>query len=135
MNRKLVLVLVALVWVVQLVACMPAPTPTPLPPTDTPVPTVPAAEQVQASAWVSQGRPGWGSVQTIYARLTQGGQGVAHAQVYSIVHHHDADRRWPGEGFEVTGEDGVASTSFVIEEDPEGSMIQIDVHFVHEGST
>jgi len=106
-------------------------------PTDTPNSTVKPqpADEYQATAWTSLNRPGWGSVQTVFARLTQGGRGVANARMYSIVHDPDADRRWPGEGFEVTGEDGVASVSFLVSDAPADSMVHIDVYLVYEGTT
>jgi len=113
------------------------PTPTLLPPTDPPTLTVTPqpADETQATAWVSLARPGWGSVQTVFARLTRAGQGVAQAQMYSVVHDADADRRWPEEGFEVTGDDGTASVSFVVVDAPEGFIVHLDVYLVYEGST
>jgi hypothetical protein len=139
MNRTLVLTVLASIVAVGLVACKPAPTPTPLPPTDTPIPTatvtVPTVEEVQASAWVSHSRPGWGSILTVFAKLTQDDQGIANAQMYCIVHDADADRRWPSEGFERTGDDGIASTSTIVMENPEGAVVQLDVYLIYEGST
>jgi hypothetical protein len=114
------------------------PSPTPLPVTD--VPTIRTAaplpvDKVQAAAWVSHARPGWGSVQTVFASLTKGGQGVADAQMHSIVHDKDADRRWPSEGFETTGEDGIASVSFIVVDAPADYIVNIDVYLVYEGIT
>jgi hypothetical protein len=128
-----VLILIAPMVVAQLVACMPAPTLTPVPPTVTPIPaataTAPAVEKAQASAWVSHSRPSWGSVVTVFAKLTQGDQGVANAEMYCIVRDQDADRRWPSEGFEVTGEDGIAFKAAV-----PNSMVMGFVARVSDGS-
>ena len=114
-----------------------APTPTLLPPTDPPAPTLspqPVGE-TQATAWVALARPGWGSVQTVFARLAQEGQGVPQAQMYSIAHDPDRDRRWPEEGFVSTGDDGTASVSFIVVDAPEDFIVHLDVYLVYEGST
>ena len=113
------------------------PTSTFLSPTDPPKPTArpQPVDPYQATAWTSLDRPGWGSVQTVFAKLTKGGQGVANARMYSIVHDQDADRRWPGEGFEVTGDNGIASVSFVVANSPAGYIVHIDVYLVYEGIT
>jgi hypothetical protein len=100
--------------------------------TDTVVPS-PTPDNVQVAAWVSIDRPGWGSVQTVFARMTKGSQGVAGAQMYSIVHDQDADRRWPGEGFEPTGADGIASVSFVVPDARAGYIVNVDVYLTYEG--
>ena len=142
-HKKLLLTLVAPIAAMLLVACMSASTPTPLSPADTPIPTAgavptataPAVEEIQAQAWVSSGRPGWGSVLTVFARLTQGEQGIANAQMYCLIHDADVDRRWPSEGFERTGDDGIASTSMLVMENPEGAVVDLDVYLIHEGST
>ncbi len=139
MNRKLVLILVAPMLAVLLVACMPAPTPTPLSPTNTLISTATAAtlpvEAVQARAWAAHSRPGWGSTQTVFGVLTKEGEGIAGAQMYSIVHDQDADHRWPREGFVTTNSDGIASVSFVVVDTSADYVIHADVYLLHEGMT
>jgi hypothetical protein len=129
--------ILASIVAVALVACGPTPAPTPLPPTETPIPTATAlpTPALQASAWVSYDRVGEGSVQTVFAKLARGDQGVAHAQMYCIVHDTDASRRWPGTGFEATGEDGIASTSFIAMGNPEGAMVPVQVYLIYEEKT
>lgn len=110
-----------------------------LTPTGTPTPaslaTPPPAEEYQATAWASLGRPGWGSVQTVFGKLTKGGERVAQAQMYSIVHDEDADHRWPREGYETTNSDGIASVSFVVVDTSADYIIHADVYLIHEGMT
>jgi hypothetical protein len=55
--------------------------------------------------------------------------------MYSIVHDQDADRRRPGEGFEPTGADGIASVSFVVPDARAGYIVNVDVYLTYEGRT
>lgn len=128
--RKNILIL----FVVLLSACVPDPVdPTIL--TSTVTPTSRPGQEYQARAWVSDEEPLWDSTQTVFGKLTKGGEGVAGAQMYSIVHYRSADRRWPEEGFGTTGSDGIASVSFGIMDADTDSAVSVDVYFAYEGKT
>jgi hypothetical protein len=137
MNRqKQWLILTLYTAPLLLLACAPAlptatPTPRPLVPTVTPQ----ATSEYAAKAWLSVFESGGARVQRIAGKLTKGGAGVAGAQVYSVVHDESGDRRWPAEGFVLTGSDGVALIAFSTSHAAAEERVRVEVFFLHEGKT
>ena len=128
--RKHILILV----VVLLSACVQEPVdPTIL--TSTVTPTSRPGQEYQARAWVSDEQPRWDSTQTVFGKLTKGGEGVTGAQMYSIVHFKNAARRWPEEGFGATDSRGIASVSFGIMDAGTDGTVSVDVYLAYEGKT
>ena len=61
--------------------------------------------------------------------------GVAGAQMYCVVNYKTTDHRWPENGFEMTGGDGVASITFSIGGATSGYTVDVDVYLIYEGKT
>jgi hypothetical protein len=55
--------------------------------------------------------------------------------VYSIVHDENGGRRWPRDGFELTGSDGTALIPFDVSGVASDEVVTVDVYFIHEGET
>ncbi len=66
------------------------------------------------------------------AKLTQGGVGSGGAQMYSVVRYPGGSERWPKTGFEITDDDGMASVSFYVLDEINGTTVYVDVYLVHE---
>jgi hypothetical protein len=98
------------------------------PPTPTPTPT----PVYEVRAWVALPRPGWGQEQTLYTKLTAGGEGVEGAQMHAILHYQVGDRRVPAEGSVPTDADGIAEVTFGIDDAGAGYTVFVDVIVEHE---
>jgi hypothetical protein len=101
--------------------------------TVTPLPTA-TLEQVQEyelTAWPAMYQPRLDEIQTIYVQLTRGGEGVAGASAYAVAHYQGGDRRYPAQGYETTGDDGIASLSFAVYDAGAEYPVSVDVHLLY----
>jgi len=55
--------------------------------------------------------------------------------MYCVVNYKTTDHRWPENGFEVAGGDGVASVIFNIGGATSGHTVDVDVYLIYEGKT
>lgn len=96
------------------------------------------SEQVQGyqlTVWPALHRPRVDEIQTVYAQFTQGGEGVAGASVYVLAHYHSGDRRYPAQGYETTGDDGMASVSFAVFDAGSEYPVNVDVYLLYDEIT
>jgi len=75
------------------------------------------------------------SIQQVFAKLTKGGEGVAGAQVYVLVRYGGGSRRCPEQGYEVTGEKGIASVSFPVANARPEETVLVDVYVTYDEAT
>jgi hypothetical protein len=87
----------------------------------------------QVEAWLSRPKIASGDEQRVYGRLSQDGVGVAGAQMYSFLRYPDIKLRSPSSGFETTGADGIASSTFVVRGGTAGRTVYVDVYLTYEG--
>jgi hypothetical protein len=81
---------------------------------------------------MAQSSAGSNDWQAVYGKLTLDGVAVEGAQMYCIVHYPEGDVRWPQEGFEVTGSDGMVPILFLVGRAQPGCSVNVDVYFVHQ---
>ncbi len=116
----------------------PQPMPTATPgPTSTPTatPTPPSAIGYRVDAWVDLDRPGWGSMQSVFGKLTRDGAGIEGAQMYTVVHYNWTTFRLPDSGYAVTDSRGTAAVTFDVSDAGSGYTAYVEVYLMHGGKT
>ena len=120
---------------------LPAPTSSPLfssPISPLPAPSatpVARADDYAIQAWALFSKTKVDSIQEVSAKLTQGEEGIAGAQMYALVHYGGKDRRYPEQGFQVTDEKGIASVSFAAADARPEEVVLVDVYVTYDETT
>ena len=100
-----------------------------------PTATADRAQGYSATDWPAMNQPKLDEMQTVYAKLVKDGQGVGRASMYVVAHYHSGDRRYPAQGYETTGDDGIASVSFAVFDAGSEYPVSVDVYLLYDGIT
>jgi hypothetical protein len=120
---------------------LPAPTRSPLfssPISPLPAPSATPVAQTDAyaiQAWTLFSKAKVDTTQEVFAKLTQGEEGVAGAEMYAVAHYGGKDHRYPEQGVELTDEKGVASVRFRVADARPEEGILVDVYITYGETT
>jgi hypothetical protein len=120
---------------------LPAPTSSPLfasPISPLPAPSatpVAQADTYAIQSWTLFSKTKVDSVQEVFAKLTQGDEGVAGAQMYVVAHYGGKDHRYPEQGVQLTDEKGIASVHFRAADARPDEGILVDVYVTYDETT
>ncbi len=108
----------------------------PISPLPAPSPT-PAAkgEEYAVQSWTLFSRTRVDSLQGVFAKLTRGGEGIAGAQMHALVHYGGKSYRYPEQGSETTGSNGIASVSFPVADARPEENVEVDVYVTYDETT
>ena len=87
------------------------------------------------SSWPLLSQTRVDSIQEVFAKLTKGGEGVAGAEMYAVVHLGGKSYRYPEQGSEITSEKGIASVRFPVADARPEEAVEVEVYVTYDETT